>query len=79
MATQVTPRAKCEREEPELVADVLRPPPPSEGAEAENHEKIAELAYELWQARGCPYGSPENDWFRAEEQLEAHNEPADVD
>jgi len=27
------------------------------------------LAYEFWHARGCPEGSPEEDWFLAEEQL----------
>jgi hypothetical protein len=26
----------------------------------------AELAYELWLARGCPDGSPEQDWYEAE-------------
>ena len=30
---------------------------------------IAALAYELWQERGCPIGSPEEDWFRAEQEL----------
>jgi hypothetical protein len=33
---------------------------------------IAALAYHLWQDRGCPMGSPEKDWFRAEELLTAH-------
>ncbi len=31
---------------------------------------IAALAYEFWQDRGCPDGTPEEDWFRAEEELE---------
>ena len=35
------------------------------------HDEIASLAYELWQARGCPYGSPEEDWLRAESELRA--------
>ena len=30
---------------------------------------IAARAYELWQEPGCPIGSPETDWLRAEEQL----------
>lgn len=30
---------------------------------------VAALAYRLWQARGCPEGSPEIDWFQAEAQL----------
>lgn len=30
---------------------------------------VAALAYELWQGRGCPTGSPEIDWFQAEELL----------
>jgi hypothetical protein len=34
-------------------------------------DEIASLAYELWQARGCPYGSPEEDWLRAESELRA--------
>jgi hypothetical protein len=31
--------------------------------------EIRALAFELWQARGCPEGSPEIDWRRAEERL----------
>ena len=33
------------------------------------HEDIARLAYSYWEARGCPLGSPEEDWFRAEMEL----------
>lgn len=33
------------------------------------HKRIARLAYSYWEARGRPYGSPEEDWFRAEEEL----------
>jgi hypothetical protein len=33
------------------------------------HYEIATLAYELWQVRGCPHGSPEEDWLRAEREL----------
>jgi len=32
-------------------------------------EQIASLAYALWQQRGCPEGSSEEDWFRAEQEL----------
>jgi Protein of unknown function (DUF2934) len=31
--------------------------------------EIRALAFELWQARGCPEGSPEVDWLSAEELL----------
>jgi Protein of unknown function (DUF2934) len=41
------------------------------GVVAFAHDEIATLAYELWQARGCPYGSPEEDWLRAESELHA--------
>jgi hypothetical protein len=34
-----------------------------------NHERVRELAYSYWQERGCPNGSPEEDWFRAEIRL----------
>jgi hypothetical protein len=33
------------------------------------HEAIARLAYAHWQERGCPCGSPEEDWLHAEQQL----------
>jgi hypothetical protein len=33
-------------------------------------KSIAELAYELWEARGSPEGSPEQDWFEAERRIE---------
>jgi len=35
------------------------------------HEQIARLAYAYWQNRGCPDGSPEEDWLRAEAELKA--------
>jgi len=38
------------------------------------HAEIAELAYALWQARGCPQGSPEEDWFHAARELRARGE-----
>jgi hypothetical protein len=33
------------------------------------HKRIARLAFFYWEARGHPDGSPEQDWFRAEEEL----------
>ena len=32
---------------------------------------IAVLAYLLWEERGCPHGSPEEDWLEAERRLKA--------
>jgi LmbE family N-acetylglucosaminyl deacetylase len=34
-----------------------------------DHRSISELAYQLWQARGCPGGTAEHDWVEAERQL----------
>ena len=34
-----------------------------------DHEEVCQLAYSYWQARGCPEGSPEDDWFLAEHEL----------
>jgi hypothetical protein len=36
-----------------------------------NERDIAALAYELWQGRSCPEGSPQEDWFRAAQQLQS--------
>jgi hypothetical protein len=32
----------------------------------DRHEFVAKLAYELWEERSRPFGSPEVDWFAAE-------------
>jgi hypothetical protein len=34
-----------------------------------SEDEIAELAYELWQERGSPHGSPDEDWLEAENWL----------
>ncbi len=34
-----------------------------------SYQSIAELAYQLWLARGRPLGSPDKDWFEAERHL----------
>jgi hypothetical protein len=35
------------------------------GVAAFGHHDIEALAHKLWEARGCPDGSPEEDWFQA--------------
>lgn len=35
----------------------------------------AKLAYQLWEQRGRPFGSPEVDWFAAEKILSAPQDP----
>jgi Protein of unknown function (DUF2934) len=40
-----------------------------QGATSIAHEEIAALAYKLWHERGCPAGSPDEDWHRAAKQL----------
>jgi Protein of unknown function (DUF2934) len=41
------------------------------GWQSPDHD-IAVLAYHLWMKRGCPIGSPDDDWFRAEADLKNH-------
>ncbi len=36
-----------------------------------SHEEIALQAYQLWEGRGKPHGSHEEDWHLAEHQLQA--------
>ena len=43
----------------------INDPVPVDPSEVE----IAEVAYQLWLDRGCPNGSEQEDWFRAEEIL----------
>jgi len=48
--------------------DVLEPEPVAQSVPP-TAEEIASLAYSYWQSRGCPAGSPWEDWFRAERDL----------
>lgn len=41
----------------------------TQAVEPNNNEKISTLAYQLWMERGCPIGSPEIDWLRAEAEI----------
>ncbi len=41
--------------------------PPAGGAIP--REKIAERAYQIWQANGCPEGRAQEHWFQAEREL----------
>jgi hypothetical protein len=34
-----------------------------------DRSEIHQRAYARWQQRGCPVGSPEHDWFEAEQEL----------
>ena len=42
----------------------------NEAAEvAANPDQVQVMAYQLWLDRGCPNGSDQEDWFRAELEL----------
>jgi hypothetical protein len=34
------------------------------------HDAVSRLAYSYWDARGCEGGSADEDWYRAEAELE---------
>ena len=46
-----------------------RAAPLQEAEAAPAQSMIEALAYEHWLARGCPIGSSEVDWLRAEEEV----------
>lgn len=45
---------------------------------ASTHEDIERRAFQLWQDRGCPLGSPEVDWQHAEQEF-SENQASDGD
>ena len=50
--------------EPSTLTETATP-----GPARASSEEVARLAYSYWEARGCQGGSPEEDWFRAEQLL----------
>jgi hypothetical protein len=55
---------------------VTQETPSAHGVATFGHAAIAALAHQLWQARGCPEGSPDEDWLNAAHQLRARAETA---
>lgn len=54
---------------------VAQPVQQNSTARAPTQEEVAVLAYSLWQARGCPVGTPDEDWFSAESRLKVKTGP----
>jgi len=42
------------------------------------HELMKKLAYEFWEQRGRPEGSPEVDWQKAQERLRSYSSASPV-
>ena len=38
------------------------------------HHATATLAHDIWQSRGCPEGTAEEDWFNASQELRERHE-----
>lgn len=53
-------------------ARISRPSTDSKEDDLATHsrrDRVAVLAYQLWEQRGCPDGSPEIDWLEAEQLI----------
>jgi hypothetical protein len=53
--------------------DISDPDVQADGSCALQETAIAALAYALWQGRGYPSGSDQEDWFRAEQELKGRS------
>lgn len=38
-----------------------------------NDQDVASLAFQRWVERGCPQGSPDEDWLSAERELQSRS------
>jgi Protein of unknown function (DUF2934) len=73
MAAQVRRLAKTTRSEQPRGEDRVQGPKPLTDFYGEDrHELMQKLAYQRWEKRGSPLGSPEIDWFAAEKALRAY-------
>lgn len=59
--------------EQEPPTEYVEEPFREQGLNGLDHEDVAVLAYELWTDRGCPQGSPDDDWFHAIQVLRGDN------
>ena len=54
-------------------------PTTGHGVTAFGHQDIAALAHSLWEKRGCPEGSADEDWFHAVKELRSRATSAMID
>lgn len=67
-ATQTAPQQEGSTHKSEFIGE--QPMDPSDiTAQARDPQRIADLAYSYWEARGGSGGSAEEDWLRAEQAL----------
>lgn len=59
-------------EQPKNEDWVQRPTPLTDFYGEDRHELVQKLAYQHWEKRGRPLGSPEIDWFAAERAVRAY-------
>ena len=75
MSRSVQPRERTRLTGRSRVGTV--PAEPAQVSGPEQCEEVAKLAYLYWQGRGCPEGSPEDDWLRAEQEIQQKlNQPS---
>jgi hypothetical protein len=73
MAAQVQPLKKPPRTKQSRSEDrSQRPKPLTDFYGEDRHELVQKLAYQHWEERGSPLGSPEIDWFAAEKAVRAY-------
>lgn len=62
----IIPRKPINTLEAEDSTDERRSP---DAMDISGNDRISTLAYQYWQERGCPDGCPDEDWYRAEQEL----------
>jgi hypothetical protein len=73
MAAQVQPLTKPPTTEQPRSEDLVQQPKPLTDFYSEDrHELVQKLAYQHWEKRGSPFGSPEIDWFAAEKAVRGY-------
>jgi hypothetical protein len=58
--------------QPRNVDRVQRPKPLTDFYGEDRHELVQKLAYQYWEKRGSPLGSPEIDWFATEKAVRTY-------
>jgi Protein of unknown function (DUF2934) len=67
--------AKVQKRKTELEIREKTAPAAPATTEGNGGNPVARRAYQLWLERGCPDGSPEEDWYRAERELGMEAKP----
>ena len=75
-SVRVIPAQRASKSRPRVPKAAFAPANEAMNPAVPDREEISLLAFSYWEARGCQGGSPEEDWYQAEREIQRRKKAA---